>query len=62
MLLLPVIEKSGPSRIVNVSSMGHKIPFKSLNLESISDPAKYNKIIHYTKSKVNFIQLSVRGK
>ena len=52
MLLLPIIEKSGPSRIVTVSSMGHKTPFKELNLETISDPNKYNKYIHYGKSKV----------
>ncbi|KAI7906118.1 NAD(P)-binding protein [Cokeromyces recurvatus] len=51
-LLWPTIVKSTPScRIVNVSSIGHMIPFKELNLESISDPAKYNKIIHYAKSK-----------
>lgn len=51
MLLLPILEASGPSRIVTVSSIGHRIPFKKLNLESISDPAKYNKIVHYGKSK-----------
>ncbi|KAI9478410.1 MAG: hypothetical protein EXX96DRAFT_247037 [Benjaminiella poitrasii] len=51
-LLWPTIEKTTPSsRIVNVSSIGHRFPFKDLNLESISDPSKYNKTIHYSKSK-----------
>lgn len=53
MLLLPVLEKTNASRIVTVSSMAHKIPFKKLDLENISNPAKYSKAIHYTKSKVN---------
>jgi retinol dehydrogenase-12 len=54
-LLLPILESSGPSRVVNVSSIGHKIPFKQLNLDSISDPKKYHKIIHYSKSKVRVL-------
>ncbi|CEP18653.1 hypothetical protein [Parasitella parasitica] len=51
MLLLPVLEKSAPSRVINVSSIGHRMPFKALNLETISDPSTYNKYIHYGKSK-----------
>lgn len=52
MLLLPILEKSAPSRVINVSSIGHRImPFWSLDLENISNPKKYNKYLHYGKSK-----------
>ncbi|KAI8380283.1 hypothetical protein BD560DRAFT_387685 [Blakeslea trispora] len=55
MLLLPTLEKSQPSRVVTVSSMGHRFPFKRLDLESISDPKKYNKVVHYGKTKASNI-------
>ncbi|KAI8979144.1 hypothetical protein BDF20DRAFT_818893 [Mycotypha africana] len=51
LLLLPTLQQSSDARIVNVSSMGHRIPFRRLDLHSISDPKKYNRIVHYAKSK-----------
>jgi hypothetical protein len=61
-LMLPPLEKSGPSCVVTVSSIGHRAPFKKLNLESISDPAKYNKSIHYGKSKVTLLVMMIKQK
>ncbi|CAO3695208.1 unnamed protein product [Rhizopus stolonifer] len=52
MLLLPLLEKSTPSRVVTVSSIGQKFHFGGLDLESISDPQKYSKGSQYTKTKV----------
>ncbi|KAI8379308.1 uncharacterized protein BYT42DRAFT_568378 [Radiomyces spectabilis] len=49
--LLPLLEQSAPSRIINVSSIAHHTPFKRLDLEHISDEKRYNRIIHYGKSK-----------
>ncbi|KAI8985828.1 hypothetical protein BDB01DRAFT_842715 [Pilobolus umbonatus] len=51
MLLLPVLEATSPSRIVTVSSMGHMLLMGGLDLETINDPAKYNRLFHYSKSK-----------
>ncbi|KAI8997816.1 hypothetical protein BDB01DRAFT_772580 [Pilobolus umbonatus] len=51
MLLLPVLEATSPSRIVTVSSVGHKLVMGGLNLETINDPAKYNRLNNYGKSK-----------
>jgi NAD(P)-dependent dehydrogenase (short-subunit alcohol dehydrogenase family) len=52
MLLLPVLEKSTPSRIVTVSSLAHALTFSKLNLDSISDPKAYDRGTQYSKSKV----------
>ncbi|KAI8883969.1 NAD(P)-binding protein [Backusella circina FSU 941] len=51
-LLLPELERSTPSRIVNVSSYGHAYPFLKLDLENISDPAKYGRFVQYARSKI----------
>ncbi|KAI8062421.1 hypothetical protein BC940DRAFT_308977 [Gongronella butleri] len=48
--LLPVIEKSRSARIVNVSSMGHRMAF-NMNLEHINDPKKYDRTAQYGRSK-----------
>ncbi|KAG0742217.1 hypothetical protein G6F62_008043 [Rhizopus arrhizus] len=52
MLLLPVLEKSTPSRIVTVSSLAHALTFSKLNLDSISDPKAYDRGTQYSKSKI----------
>ncbi|KAI8985298.1 hypothetical protein BDB01DRAFT_789628 [Pilobolus umbonatus] len=52
MLLLPVLEATAPSRIVTVSSMAILLHMGSLHLETINDPAKYNRVSHYAKSKI----------
>ncbi|KAF7727052.1 hypothetical protein EC973_008099 [Apophysomyces ossiformis] len=49
-LLLPVLEKTKPSRIINVSSMGHQLA-RSLNLETINDLSAYHSGWQYCKTK-----------
>ncbi|CAO3590731.1 unnamed protein product [Absidia cylindrospora] len=49
--LLPLLEENTPSRIVTVSSLGHRGAIGSLDLENISDPKKYSRHFHYCKSK-----------
>ncbi|ORX51231.1 NAD(P)-binding protein, partial [Hesseltinella vesiculosa] len=48
--LLPIIENSAPSRIVNVSSMGHIGAF-SMNLDTMNDPNQYSRTIQYGRTK-----------
>ncbi|KAI8886004.1 NAD(P)-binding protein [Backusella circina FSU 941] len=50
-LLLPELERSAPSRVVNVTSDIHRITLGKLDLENISDPKKYNRTTQYGKSK-----------
>ena len=50
--LLPILEQSQPSRIVNVSSMAHKtIYFHGLSLDKLNDKSKYNEHVAYGRSK-----------
>lgn len=51
MLLLPLLQKSAPSRIVNVSSHAHLFAPKELDLENINDPTNYKRFIQYGKTK-----------
>lgn len=50
--LLPILEASAPSRVVQVSSAGHKFTFGGLNLQSLNDPKKYNGWTAYGRSKL----------
>ncbi|KAG2186163.1 hypothetical protein INT43_002601 [Umbelopsis isabellina] len=50
--LLPILEKSQPSRVVNVSSLAHKYIFwNGLVLDDMNDESKYNKHMAYGRSK-----------
>ncbi|KAI8150267.1 hypothetical protein BJV82DRAFT_586522 [Fennellomyces sp. T-0311] len=52
MLLLPVLEKSAPSRIVNVSSKGHYMTsLRAVSFDKVSDAKTYNPNFHYGLSK-----------
>lgn len=50
MLLLPIIEKSGPSRIVTVSSGLYRWTL-GVEPETLSDPKKFNRFLQYNKTK-----------
>ncbi|CAL1597277.1 unnamed protein product [Knipowitschia caucasica] len=49
-LLLDLIKKSAPARIINVSSMAHQ--FGSINLEDINSEKSYDKQKAYAQSKL----------
>ncbi|KAG2172687.1 hypothetical protein INT43_000034, partial [Umbelopsis isabellina] len=50
--LLPILEQSQPSRIVNISSLAHKsIIFNGLSLNKIQDKSSYNARTAYARSK-----------
>ncbi|KAI8060908.1 hypothetical protein BC940DRAFT_311136 [Gongronella butleri] len=56
--LLPLLRKSAPSRIVNVSSDGHKF-VTSLNTKDYTDKVKYWKMISYGRTKFALTAFSV---
>ncbi|XP_020786379.2 retinol dehydrogenase 12, like [Boleophthalmus pectinirostris] len=49
-LLLDLVKKSAPARIINVSSMAHQ--FGSINLEDINSEKSYDKQKAYSQSKL----------
>ncbi|GAB5587331.1 hypothetical protein Unana1_02231 [Umbelopsis nana] len=50
--LLPILEKSHPSRVVNVSSLGHRfIYFRGMQLDTLNDESNYQKELAYGRSK-----------
>ncbi|KAG1457017.1 hypothetical protein G6F46_007152 [Rhizopus delemar] len=55
MLLLPLLEKSAPSRIVTVSSLAHRMLYREFSLKDINDPDKYNEVALYAISKISNI-------
>lgn len=56
--LLDVIEASAPARIVNVSSMGHKMT-SGLELETLNDEKRYGAWNAYARSKLSNILFSL---
>ncbi|RUP16773.1 LOW QUALITY PROTEIN: hypothetical protein BC936DRAFT_139517 [Jimgerdemannia flammicorona] len=52
MQLLPILEASAPSRIVEVSSVGHNLTYGGLGLEYLNDPKKYTAWYAYARSKL----------
>lgn len=58
-LLLPVLESSAPSRIVNVSSIGHNFSPSKLKLNELNDEAKYGRWRAYGRSKLSNILFTV---
>jgi NAD(P)-dependent dehydrogenase (short-subunit alcohol dehydrogenase family) len=55
--LLPILEKSQPSRIVNVSSEAHRMASAS-DFDDISNPSKYSRLKAYGRSKLANILFS----
>ncbi|KAH8551821.1 hypothetical protein BGW37DRAFT_455754 [Umbelopsis sp. PMI_123] len=57
--LLPVLEQSQPSRIVNVSSMAHKNTiFRGFTLDNLNDESKYSPNLNYALTKTANILFS----
>lgn len=54
MLLLPLLEKSAPSRIINVSSIGHYMTWAAgINYDTLHEEKYYNRLLQYGKSKAS---------
>lgn len=51
-MLLPNIIASAPSRIVNVSSLGHKFASKGIPFDKINSEETYSPMTAYAQSKL----------
>ena len=52
-LLLPILQKSTPSRIVNVASGSHLVTkYVNTSIEKLNDESYYNRILQYGRTKV----------
>lgn len=56
--LLPIVKQSSPSRIVNVSSLAHKVRIGPLNFEAINKPENHGLSSNYAVSKAANILFS----
>ncbi|KAH8551820.1 hypothetical protein BGW37DRAFT_557057 [Umbelopsis sp. PMI_123] len=57
--LLPVLEQSQPSRVVNVSSSAHQMAyFSGFNLDNLNDESKYSPALNYALTKTANILFS----
>jgi NAD(P)-dependent dehydrogenase (short-subunit alcohol dehydrogenase family) len=57
--LLPIIKQSGPSRIVNVSSLAHKLRVGPLDFEHINDEKNRGQASNYSKTKAANILFTI---
>jgi retinol dehydrogenase-12 len=56
--LLPIIKQSAPSRIVNVSSLAHKVRYGTLDFEDINKKENHGRAINYGVTKAANILFS----
>ncbi|WP_042196354.1 SDR family oxidoreductase [Paenibacillus camerounensis] len=54
-LLLDTLKASSPSRIINVSSTGHKMGTGTINFDDLQTERKYNYTVAYAQSKLALI-------
>jgi NAD(P)-dependent dehydrogenase (short-subunit alcohol dehydrogenase family) len=50
--LIALLQKAPTSRVVTVSSVGHRGVLSNMDLKNISNPKTYGRFGHYAKSKV----------